>query len=226
MFFCVALIAGSLAGLSLLNQPQDNNKQSTSAVTTTAVVAVALRHGFDLPPPNETRYVKNEVLLDIPAHVPDATLDRIAARHAMMRLETVMVNATGRILHRWRIDSSRSVRQTIRRLSREQIISGAGPNYLYTLEQDSPGFLSNDHYAPRKLQLSDVHRIATGDGVLIALIDTKVDAAHRDLAGVIAENIELLDAQSKPHTRMPPAWPAPSPALRLEPDCSRSTSSP
>ena len=47
-----------------------------------------LRNGFNLPPPGETRFVPNEVMLDVPASVPPVTLDQIAARHTMTRLET------------------------------------------------------------------------------------------------------------------------------------------
>ena len=55
------------------------------APTTTA--SPALRRGFDLPAAGAA-YVPNEVILDIAATVPTQTLDAIAARHAMTRLET------------------------------------------------------------------------------------------------------------------------------------------
>src|SRR5262245_48621854 len=59
-----------------------------------------LRSGFNLPPLGETRFVQDEVMLDIPSSVPAATLDAIAARHNMTRLETQTFRITGRTLHR------------------------------------------------------------------------------------------------------------------------------
>ena len=73
----------------------------------------ALRRGFDLPPPGAP-HVLDQVMLDIPASVPTPTLDAIAARHAMTRLETVTLRLTGRTLHRWRITGGGSVADMIR----------------------------------------------------------------------------------------------------------------
>src|SRR4051794_38557346 len=42
-----------------------------------------LRAGFALPPAGETRFVPNEVILDVPASVSTPALDAIAARHTM-----------------------------------------------------------------------------------------------------------------------------------------------
>src|SRR4051794_17370486 len=68
-----------------------------------------LRNGFNLPPLGETRFVQDEVMLDIPSSVPTATMDAIAARHRMTRLETRSFRLTGRTLHRWRLDGGGTV---------------------------------------------------------------------------------------------------------------------
>jgi hypothetical protein len=59
-----------------------------------------LRRGFDQPGDGETRYLPNEVILDIAASVPTADLDAIAARHNMTRIETQSFRLTGRTMHR------------------------------------------------------------------------------------------------------------------------------
>src|SRR5262245_10962753 len=153
-----------------------------------------LRNGFNLPPLGETRFVQNEVMLDIPSSVPTATLDAMAARHGMTRLETRTFRLTGRTLHRWRLDGGTTVPDMIRTLTREQQIAGAQPLYLYELSQDMSGSTANlvngDQYAPEKLSLPEAHRLATGNRVLIAVIDSGVDASHPDLAGAIVENLD------------------------------------
>ena len=83
---------------------------------TGSATTAALRRGFDLPPPGAP-HVLDQVMLDIPASVPTATLDAIAARHDMTRLETVTLRLTGRTLHRWRITGGGSVADMIRSLS-------------------------------------------------------------------------------------------------------------
>ena len=74
----------------------------------------ALRSGCSVPPIGETRFVSNEIILDIPANVPTGTLDGIASRHTMTRVETTTLALTGRTLHRWRIDSGGSPEAMIR----------------------------------------------------------------------------------------------------------------
>src|SRR5205807_5639230 len=92
-----------------------------------------LRAGFNLPPPGVTRFVPNEVMLDIPPNVTTDSLDAIAARHRMTRLETQSFRLTGRTLHRWRLDGGGTVEAMIRGVAGEAQVAGAQPNYLYDL---------------------------------------------------------------------------------------------
>jgi len=45
---------------------------------------------------------------------------------------------------------------------------------------------------------SDVHRMVRGTNVLIAVIDSEIDATHPDLEGVIAQRFSAVDAPEKP----------------------------
>ena len=162
----------------------------------------ALRNGFNLPPPGETRFVPNEVMLDIPSSVPTATLDAIAARHRTTRLETMTFRLTGRTLHRWRLDGGGTVPDMIRGMVGEQQIAGAQPLYVYELAQNTAAgtaaLVNGDQYAPEKLGLPDAHRLATGNRVLVAVIDSGVDANHPDLGDAVVANLDAA-ADRAPH---------------------------
>jgi len=157
-----------------------------------------LRNGFHLPPPGETRFVQDEVMLDIPSSVPTAMLDAIAARHRMTRLETRTFRLTGRTLHRWRLDGGGTVPDMIRGMTGEQQIAGAQPLYVYELSQDTTALVNGDQYAPDKLGLPDAHRLATGNRVLVAVIDSGVDATHPDLADALVANLDAA-VDTTPH---------------------------
>jgi len=161
-----------------------------------------LRNGFNLPPLGETRFVQNEVMLDIPSSVPTATLDAVAARHGMTRLESQTFRLAGRTLHRWRLDGGTAVPDMIRVLTRENQIAGAQPLYLFELAQDmsgsTAGLVNGDQYAPEKLSLPEAHRLATGNRVLVGVIDSGVDASHPDLAGAIVANLDAAN-DNAPH---------------------------
>jgi hypothetical protein len=157
------------------------------------------RTGFNLPPPGETRFVPNEVLLDIPSSVSTRLLDAIAARHAMTRLETHRLALTGRTLHRWRIDGGGTVPDMIRGLTGEAQVAGAQANFFYALAQESLPSMNSDQYAPEKLNLQQAHKLATGNRVLVAVIDSGVDASHPDLTGAISANFDAAPGDVRPH---------------------------
>ena len=51
-----------------------------------------------------------------------------------------------------------------------------------------------------KLNLGEVHRVATGSNVLVAVIDSEIDVKHPDLADAIVEQFDAVGRPDKPHT--------------------------
>jgi subtilisin family serine protease len=164
-----------------------------------------LRNGCNLPPLGETRFVQTELVLDIPSNVPTQTLDDIAARHNMTRVEITPIRLTGRTLHRWRIDDGTSVADMIRNVCTspsDRAVAGAQPNYLYELAQNQQNQqepVNSAQYAPDKLKLIEAHRLANGNMVLVAVIDSEVDATHPDLVGTITASFDAAADQERPH---------------------------
>src|SRR5437588_5428128 len=64
----------------------------------------ALRSGCTVPPVGETRFVSNEIIMDMPADAVGA----IASRHPVTLIESTTIGLTGRTLHRWRTESGNS----------------------------------------------------------------------------------------------------------------------
>jgi subtilisin family serine protease len=159
-----------------------------------------LRVGFNQPPAGETRFLTTEMILDIPANVPTQALDAIAARHTMTRMETRSFPLLGRTLHRWRLDGGGTVTAMIRGLNGEPQVAGAQPNYVYELTQEVPAAPDAAvQYAAAKLRLAEAHRLATGNGVLVAMIDSGVDDSHPELAGAITANFDAASEGAKAH---------------------------
>jgi len=59
---------------------------------------------------------------------------------------------------------------------------------------------SPDQYVVNKLRLGEVHRVATGSDVLVAVIDSKIDSTHPDLAGAIVEHYDAVGRKEAPHS--------------------------
>ena len=118
----------------------------------------------------------------------------------MTRIETTTIRLTGRTLHRWRIDGGTSVFDMILGLRGESRVAGAQAIHLYQFgQQRGSEPLNNDQYAPQKLELLEAHRFATGNQVLVALIDSGVDPTHPDLADAIVGSFDATGEDPQPH---------------------------
>jgi subtilisin family serine protease len=52
----------------------------------------------------------------------------------------------------------------------------------------------------RKLNLDAVHKLTTGNSVLVAVIDSAIDASHPDLAGAVVEQYDAVGRAERPHS--------------------------
>jgi len=158
----------------------------------------ALRSGCTVPPVGETRFVSNEILMDMPA---DATA-AIASRHPVTLVESTTLRLTGRTLYRWRIEDGSSPAAMIRTICASEparLVVRAQVNSLYVPAQQETVPVNAEQYAPQKLELPEAHRLATGNRVPIAVIDSEVDASHPDLAGAITANFGASADDERPH---------------------------
>ena len=179
-------------------------RQTKHTKQTKQVKQIAQRGGFNPPPAGEQRFVTNDVLLWMAASVPVVTLDAMARQHRLTRMESQEFALTSRKLFRWRINDGRPVATVIRTLMADARVLGAQPNYLYTLQEDPPAAGKPDQaaysaqYALAKLRLPQAHAISKGESVVVAMIDTTVDATHPELAGVIAGTYDATGTPEKP----------------------------
>jgi subtilisin family serine protease len=77
-------------------------------------------------------------------------------------------------------------------------------------------------YAIAKLQISQAHKVARGERILVGVIDSRVDAEHPELAGAIVKQIDVVnDKDALPHahgTAMAGAIVARSRLMGIAPD--------
>src|SRR5262249_2389905 len=84
----------------------------------------------------------------------------------------------------------------------EARIAGAQPNYFFRqggAEEPQPASAGDPaQYVITKLHLPDAHRVATGQNILVAVIDSGIDTAHPELAGTIAGSFDVLGPHETP----------------------------
>ncbi|HEX5211002.1 MAG TPA: S8 family serine peptidase [Pseudolabrys sp.] len=157
------------------------------------------RH-IDIPPRGLTAFVPNEILWEVDSGAPAQYAADVARRLGLTLLETQSFSLTGRTLQRWRIDANSSVRGTLGRLLPFTRIT-AQPNFVFRFGQAQPPAQTEAgaQYVVPKLHLMEAHKITSGDDVLVAVIDSKIDASHPDLAGVIVDQYDALGGDTAAH---------------------------
>lgn len=172
---------------------------------------------INIPPPNENRFVQNEVMLEFAGNLPPAAIAQIAARHRLAQIDVQTFALTNTTFVRARITDGRPVRTVLRGLANEGVLLRAGqPNYLYRAGQADPetklpqatpaaaaaaALPAADpaQYALAKMRLTEAHNLARGANVLVAVIDSGVDVTHPELQGVVVDSYDALGQGNQPH---------------------------
>jgi hypothetical protein len=157
-----------------------------------------------VPPAGETRFVSNEMVFHVPPNVPRQTVENLAQRLGLATVDSHNVALSGGTMYRFRVADGKGVADAVRALEAEKI-GVAQPNYVFKLQQD-PKLAARTRtgdlgqYVLSKLHLGEVHRVATGSNVLIAVIDSEIDTYHPDLAGALVERFDAVGRPDKPHS--------------------------
>jgi subtilisin family serine protease len=163
---------------------------------------------FKIPPQGETRFVANELVLEFAPGATAQMRNTLANTLQLTELETQRFELTGRTLSRWRIDGTRSVSATLSAIVRNHPgVSGGWANMVYVgaqtqapAVQSPPATASSAQYVVNKLHLLEAHRITSGDDVLVAVIDSKIDTKHPDLTGVVADEYDVVGSPAIAHS--------------------------
>jgi subtilisin family serine protease len=124
-------------------------------------------------------------------------------------LSTENLSALGTIAYQFQFGPGQDLRDVIRAIANFGIHAGIQPNYSYTLaQQPDPQSLppaqspigDPSQYVLGKLKIVETHRIARGTNVLVAVIDSEIDARHPDLAAAIANRFNATGVDEPPHT--------------------------
>jgi subtilisin family serine protease len=167
------------------------------------------RRVIDIPPPTETRFVKDEVVLQIAGNVTVEGLQAAVGRLGLTLLASENLAITGSTVARFRITNGRSPAEIISALTAIELVAVAQPNYVYALQQQPSDPLPASRgdatqgdpaqYMLEKLQISDIHRLVRGANVPIAVIDSEIDVSHPDLEGAVTKRFDAVGAPEKPH---------------------------
>jgi subtilisin family serine protease len=92
----------------------------------------------------------------------------------------------------------------VQALGSENIVASVQPNYRFVTqdEADKPAATAQgdpSQYVLTELQAAQAQQLATGKDVVIAVIDSEIDAHHPDLSGTVVKTYDALDSKVAPH---------------------------
>lgn len=146
-------------------------------------------------------YVAKEVLIEIDGNPTDAQADELARRHRLTRLQSQNFPLTNSTFFRWRISDGRSVDAVVQELVAGGNVKAAQRNNIFRLQQAATAKTEGDpaQYALAKMRLPEAHELSVGADVTVAVIDSGIDVAHPELAGVISGTFDALNNGEGPH---------------------------
>lgn len=127
----------------------------------------------------------------------ESAIANLAADYGLTLVESVPLDLIGFAMVKFAVPPDGSVAETIAEVAGDPRVVGQQPNYIFGIAQQSetPVDMRPLQYAPSKLQLVAAHQTTTGEGIIVGVIDTAVDAAHPELAGSVIEQADVLGGE-------------------------------
>lgn len=133
----------------------------------------------------------NEVVMVLaPGAGPDAAA-QIAGDFDLNILRETEIVLTGQRLVVMSIPDARGVTEVENALAGDARTTATQKNFLYVPSQDqAKGSMAGGQYALAALNVGKAHEVARGSGIVIAVIDSRIDIEHPELTGSIAGNYD------------------------------------
>src|SRR5580700_234426 len=160
--------------------------------------------GGGAPQQGNQNFIPNEVITAFAPGTTPQAINQIARQYELTQLDSQSFPLLGTSLYRWRLGGGRTVANTVRALGGERIVASVQPNYVFTLQEETAKVAAGPQgdaaqYVLAKLQSAQAQQVATGKDVVVAVIDSEIDAKHPDLDGTIVKNFDALGGDAKPH---------------------------
>jgi subtilisin family serine protease len=127
-----------------------------------------------------------EILVLVDAGRASEIAARLASQYNVTADPRVTIPLLDGALVRLRLPANRSLESLLAALSTDPDIELAQPNYDYSVSKGKASPKTAPQYAGETIRLDEAHRLARGNGIMIAVIDTAIEAAHPELVGTIA----------------------------------------
>lgn len=155
------------------------------------------------PSADDRQFSDHQVMVTYPATPPPILaqiVNSIEENYRLTALATWTITSIGEPCTVFQMSRGRPVEELVARLSKHPQVSLAQPIYEYETLQGYNDPYAHLQYGTQALRLEQAHRLATGKGVRVAVVDTGVDVDHPDLRGRISKVGNFVDRGERTFT--------------------------
>ena len=135
-------------------------------------------------------HVPDEVLVTVSAD--GGTVALLASQYGLTIRSQKALSLLGNILVTFGIPDGRPVALVRAQLLREANVLGAEPNHIYELNGDANKTVIK-RFSQTAAEINKAHKLASGRGIKVAVIDSGVDEEHPALLGAVRGKFDALD---------------------------------
>lgn len=137
-------------------------------------------------------FFRKQVLVLLDQGQPIGSEDALAQQYRLRRISGQALTLIAARTQLYAILDDRPVATVVSALSGDPRVRLAQENFSYRRqgEADAGQAIAGPQYALVKMSIGPAHALALGRGVRVAVIDSKIDAEHPDLAGVVVSSFD------------------------------------
>lgn len=147
------------------------------------------------------QFVADQILVTLPTSAPPTIEDDVARDYGLALLGRFTMTLLDARIVRYRIPDGRTIAAVVAALQADPRVRDPQPNYLfYRVQAEAPRVQASElQYALAKINVTSAHTLASGRGAVVAVIDSRIDAGHPDLANAIDDVFDAVgDGDTKP----------------------------
>jgi hypothetical protein len=190
-----ALTLAAAAAVWVAATPVSAQAANGPAVAPERQIMVMVRHAPDHFRPNAS-YAGGYGGDDMARSSRERLARAIARRYGLALVDDWPMPMAGVDCFIMAVPAGRTTQETADAVARDSRVAWSQPVQLYaaqggaSLQHNDPLYLAQP--AARLWQLANLHRISTGRGVRVAVIDSGIDTKHPDLAGQVELNLNFV----------------------------------
>jgi len=158
-----------------------------------------------LLPPGQ--FIADQVVVQIPQNISQQNVQQILAQMGLTVLGSQPLTNGNNALN-LQLPPGMTMRDVITRLEQNQVVASAHANMKYTITQHVPAAIAPftesrgdpAQYTMGKLQLGEAHQVASGNNIIVAVIDSEVDVEHAELKRTGTQKFDATDTQPRAHS--------------------------